>query len=142
MHVNACMDDRYVPYGVTVQLLVCCVHRHLIPLLMKEGSVGLVGFYGALLSASMEHPGHAVLAQKVQQESEEPRHTAKCTCVLLTFCMLRTHHWTLRISKYPYGSSSLSLTYVLYVRICWCLCMQYFSFCSTLSYATFNQWSQ
>ena len=78
----------HLPYIVTVQLLVRCVHRHLIPLLMKEGSVGVVGFYAALLSASMEHPGHAVLAQKLRQESEAPCHTAECACVQLTFCMV------------------------------------------------------
>ena len=99
--------------------LLCTVCRHLIPLLMKEGSVGLVGFYAALLAASMEHPGHTVLVQKLRQESEAPCHTAECTCVPLTFCMLWAHHLTLRISKYPYGSSSLSLTYVrTYVRTC------------------------
>lgn len=34
----------------------------------------MVGFYAALLSASMEHPGHAILAQKIAQEGEKLRH--------------------------------------------------------------------
>lgn len=44
--------------------------RHLIPLLVKEGRVSLVGFCTALVSASVEHPGHAILAQKLKQEGE------------------------------------------------------------------------
>ena len=44
--------------------------RHLIPLLVKEGRAGLVGFCTALVSASVEHPGHAILAQKLRQEGE------------------------------------------------------------------------
>lgn len=56
------MDDRYY----------CNIWfiRHLIPLLMKEGRVSLAGFCTALVSSSMEHPGHVVLAQNLKQEGE------------------------------------------------------------------------
>ena len=61
-YVHACMDDSYY----------CNIWfiRHLIPLLMKEGRVSLAGFCAALVSSSMEHPGHVVLAQNLKQEGE------------------------------------------------------------------------